>query len=294
MSNETSNREEQKDHDESACHCACSAGDETKRGTRSGPEEKRLQGHWLLAKMGKRVLRPGGIEMTRHILKIAVPAASDTIVEFGPGVGRTAQILLAEHPHAYTAVDHPSSKGTPQLEKVLAKHKNARLIHADAAETGLPDNYATLVVGEAMLTMQSLEAKRAVIAEAARILKPGGRYAIHELGFYPDDISPDIIAEVGKGLSRTIKVGARPMTTPEWSKLLEEAGLEVVDTFNNPMHLLEPKRLIADEGLFGALRFAKNVATNKAARARIMAMKKIFRTYQDHINAVGIVARKPE
>ena len=37
-------------------------------GQRSGPEEQRLQGHWLLAKMGKRVLRPGGIELTRAML----------------------------------------------------------------------------------------------------------------------------------------------------------------------------------------------------------------------------------
>ena len=263
------------------------------RGSRAGPEEKRLQGHWLLAKMGKRVLRPGGIEMTRHILDEAKPTVGDSIVEFGPGVGRTAEILLAANPADYTAVD-PNPQGAPQLKKVLAGHPNTRVVVANAMETGLEDECATLVVGEAMLTMQSTEEKRTIIHEAARLLKPGGRYAIHELGFHPDDISPDVVSAVSKGLSRSIKVGARPMTTKEWCGLLEEAGLEIVDTYNNPMHLLEPKRLIADEGFFGFLRFVKNVATNKAARERIMAMKQVFRTHQDHINAVGIVARKPE
>lgn len=27
-----------------------------------------VQGHWLLARLGKRVLRPGGIELTRTLL----------------------------------------------------------------------------------------------------------------------------------------------------------------------------------------------------------------------------------
>ena len=61
-------------------------------------EEHRLQGHWLLAKMGKRVLRPGGMELTRRILEQAKPAPADRIVELGPGVGKTAELLLKIHP----------------------------------------------------------------------------------------------------------------------------------------------------------------------------------------------------
>ncbi len=60
------------------------------RGTRSGPEETRLQGHWLLAKMGKKVLRPGGLELTNSMLSAAKPSGEDRIVEFGPGLGKTA------------------------------------------------------------------------------------------------------------------------------------------------------------------------------------------------------------
>jgi len=37
------------------------------------PEEDkdvtRMQGHWLLARMGKRVLRPGGLELTHRLLE---------------------------------------------------------------------------------------------------------------------------------------------------------------------------------------------------------------------------------
>lgn len=263
------------------------------KGSRFGPEEKRLQGHWLLAKMGKKVLRPGGIEMTRELLRIAKPTKTDRIVEFGPGVGRTAQILLKVDPQEYTAID-PNPEGTTQLKQILATKPQAKLVVADAAETNLPDECADLVIGEAMLTMQSQGQKATIVAEAARILAPGGRYAIHELGFHPDDLDPEIISRVEKGMSRSIKVGARPLTTAEWTKLLEENGLKVIAVHTTPMHLLEPKRLIADEGFCGALRFFFNVLRNPAARKRILAMKATFRENAEYINAVGLVAVKPE
>ena len=265
---------------------------EEPHGTRSGPEEKRLQGHWLLAKMGKRVLRPGGIELTRRVIKAAKPSAKDRIVEFGPGVGRTAEILLAAQPKEYVGVD-PNKEGTPQLLQVISKHGHARLQEADAKATGLPGGSADLVVGEAMLTMQSDEDKLVIMREAFRVLAPGGRYAIHELGFCPDDVPENVVHEVSRALSRTIKVGARPLTSASWKQLLEEAGFEVEYSDSNPMQLLEPKRLIADEGFFGAVKFFFNVVRNKAARDRIKAMRRVFRTHKENIDAVGFVARKP-
>ncbi|MGQ4568258.1 hypothetical protein ACUH91_00140 [Dermabacteraceae bacterium P9123] len=89
------------------------------KGQRQGPEEKRLQGHWLLAKMGKKVLRPGGMEMTSALLTEAAPQAEDDIVEYGPGVGRTAQILLSVQPRSYTAVD-PNLEAAAELAAVIS------------------------------------------------------------------------------------------------------------------------------------------------------------------------------
>ncbi len=261
------------------------------KGARSGPEEKRLQGHWLLAKMGKRVLRPGGMEMTRRILGKAAPNSADRIVEFGPGVGKTAELLLAAHPKKYWGVDVRDEEDNPVLD-VLDAHEGAILINADAKDTGLEDGCATIVVGEAMLTMQSDADKLAIMREAFRLLKPGGRYALHEMGFKPE-ASRQVTGSVEKNLSRTIKVGARPLTLVGWEKLLREAGFEVSYSTTNKMDLLEVRRIIADEGLGGFLTFVFNVARNRAARTRILAMRKTFKTNQQFICAVGFVAVKP-
>lgn len=141
--------------------------------------DARLQGHWLLASMGKRVLRPGGLHLTREMLEAAAPHAGDRIVEFGPGVGLTAAELLAARPPFYVGIE-PNTEGRAKLDAVLAG-RPARVVTAEASATGLDAGSADLVVGEAMLTMSSPQQRRAIVAEAARVLAAGGRYAIHEL-----------------------------------------------------------------------------------------------------------------
>ena len=70
--------------------------------------EKRMnmeQGHWVLAKLGKRVLRPGGMELTTQMLDAMNISQADDVVEFAPGLGQTARLTVAHKPHSYTAVE---------------------------------------------------------------------------------------------------------------------------------------------------------------------------------------------
>ncbi len=176
-----------------------------RKGLRQAPEASRMQGHWLLATLGKKILRPGGIALTRKMLAAAAPTSQDRIVEFGPGVGATARLLLKANPKSYAGVD-PNPQGRQAVAKVIAPYAQAQYLVADAACTGLPDASADLVVGEAMLTIQSPQAKAAIVKEAARLLAPGGRYAIHEMAVSSGYSQEDFEA-ARKELSRTIKVG---------------------------------------------------------------------------------------
>ena len=261
-------------------------------GQRTAPEASRMQGHWLLARLGKRVLRPGGIDLTRRMLAAAALAPGERVVELGPGVGRTAELLLARHPSSYHGVD-PNPEGRKQVAAVLERHPGAEYVVADAAATGLPAASADLVVGEAMLTIQSDEHKREIVAEAVRLLAPGGRYAIHELALRGDR-SPAELETARKELSRTIRVGARPLPLEAWKDLLTDAGLVVEWTGTAPMHLLEPGRLVQDEGLLGAARFWRNVHRTPGARDRVRAMRQAFQLQGELLSAVGIVARRPQ
>ncbi len=249
-----------------------------------------LPGHWLLARLGKRVLRPGGLELTTRLLGAARINDAD-VVELGPGLGRTATDIAAGRPRSYVGVDDSSVTSAP-LQKVVAA-TGGRLVDADAADTGLDAASADVVVGEAMLTMQGEKAKKAIVEEAFRVLRPGGRYAIHELGLMPDGLDEAIKDDIRREMARAIKVNARPLTVAEWTELLTGAGFEVASVDRAPMALLQPRRVIADEGVLGALRIVGNVLTHPAARKRVLHMRKTFNRYREQLTAVAIVAVVP-
>ncbi|AMW17998.1 methyltransferase [Mycobacteroides chelonae] len=257
----------------------------------AGRRDEDLPGHWLLARLGKRVLRPGGLELTTRLLAAGKVTDAD-VVELGPGLGRTARDIVALRPRSYVGVDDTAA-ATQSVRDVVAPC-GGRVIVADAASTGLPDGSADVVVGEAMLTMQNDKAKRAIVDEAYRVLRPGGRYAIHELGLTPDSVDTATKDEIRRALARSIKVNARPLTVAEWSELLKASGFEVVSTDRAPMALLNPRRVIADEGVFGALRLLKNVLLHGAARKRVLTMRRTFREHSDAMTAVALVGVRPE
>ena len=261
------------------------------KGERSGPEAGRMQGHWLLAKLGKRILRPGGRALTAKLLEQAKPTADDDIVELGPGVGATAEVLLRANPRSYRGVD-PNPEGRDAVKNILKKHPRADYVVADARDTGLDDASADLVVGEAMLTIQDDAGKNAIVAEAARLLRPGGRYAIHEMAWLPDHTDEER-ETARRELSRVIKVGARPLTLEGWKELLATHGLEAEWHDRAPLHLLEPRRIVSDEGLWGALRFWNNARRLPGASDRLKAMRQGFQLQGKLMGGIVILARKP-
>jgi hypothetical protein len=55
---------------------------------------EKMPGHWLLARWGKRVLRPGGRQLTNRMIEALNIRLSDEVIEFAPGVGATARLTL--------------------------------------------------------------------------------------------------------------------------------------------------------------------------------------------------------
>ena len=208
------------------------------------------------------------------------------------------ELLLTQSdrdPKSYRGVDRD-----PQVVDIISKLTSekatipASCVRRDAADTGLESNSADVVIGEAMLTMQTERGKQAIIGEAFRLLRAGGTYSIHELGLQPDNLDESVKDEVRKALARSIKVNARPLTEQEWRELLEAEGFEVLWRGKEPMALLDMKRNIADEGIGGVLRILRNVLGNKDIRARVLNMKHTFDKYSNELTGIAFVVRKPE
>lgn len=245
----------------------------------------------LLIQMGKKVLRPGGMELTRIMLEMLNIDTNDEVVEFAPGTGATAKMALIYHPSRYTAIEMD-----PNSVKLVSKYlngSNQKCLLARAEKTGLPDASCSVVYGEAIMNMKSNDIKQLIIAESSRILKSGGRYGFHEVYLKPDDVSESKRQEISQALSDVTRVGVRPFTISEWTQALEKEGFEIKKyNTTSHFHLLTPGRLIQDEGFMGAVSFLCKLISYPAARKRLLAMRSVLKKYENHIGAVAFVSEK--
>jgi hypothetical protein len=212
--------------------------------------------------------------------------SSDEVIEFAPGLGATARLTLKQKPTSYTAVER--DKDAAALVQKLLQGPGQRCVRGLAEITGLPDASATVVYGEAMLSMQTPQQKSRIIREA--VAETGGRYG-YELCLIPDLGTTKLEIQ---NLATAIHHGTRPLTAAEWQGLLESEGFLVQTQAQAPMHLLEPWRMIQDEGVIGALRFAFNLLCNREALRRVLAMRRVFSKHRDHLAAVMLVGQKTE
>ncbi|WP_313602616.1 class I SAM-dependent methyltransferase [Rhizobium sp.] len=251
----------------------------------------RMPAYLLFARLGKRILRPGGRRMTQRLISGLNVTELDDVVEFAPGLGATASRLLARHPRSYVGVERDKECASVAT-RALAWSSAASIRVGHAHQTGLEKGFASVVVGEAMLTLQTDAKKHEIVSEASRLLRPGGRYGIHELCLVPDDMPPARKHEIARELSSVLHVAARPYTVTEWSELLHLYGFNVTHSVVGKMALLNPLRIIADEGVLGAYQFARNVSKDPDAKQRLLAIRKVLESYSSEIAASYFVAEK--
>lgn len=245
-------------------------------------------GHWLLARAGKRVLRPGGVELTDELLRHLEIGPKDTVIELAPGLGHTAAKVLARKPLSYLGVDREATV-VQALERKLGCDR-VRIVQGSAEDTGLPGGTATVLFGEAMLTMQSYKRRSDVVSEAWRILRRGGRYGIHELCV--TDVSNAFRNRLQADLCSAIRHSVSLLTVTEWRELLESAGFSTRVKRTAPMRLLEPSRIVRDEGVLGAARFAFNAVTSPSILRRVVEMRRVFRRYEENLQTIAMVCDK--
>lgn len=249
-----------------------------------------MPGHWFLARLGKRVLRPGGLGLTQRMLDGLDIGPADHVVELGPGLGRTAELALRRSPASYTGVERDEAAAKALAARLAGP--GCRCLRAPAHTTGLASGSATVMYSEAMVTLQTDEGKRRILAEAHRVLAPGGRLGLHELVLVPDGLPEADKAELRRQLSRSIRVGTRPLTREEWRDLLGSEGFELVLDLAAPMHLLAPGRLVRDEGVANTARFLANAARHPEALRRLGSLWLTFRRHRRRLAAIALVAVK--
>jgi SAM-dependent methyltransferase len=249
-----------------------------------------MPAHWLLARLGKKVMRPGGLPVTRAMLAGLAIGPGDDIVDLAPGLGVTVEMVQAARPSTFRGLER--SEVEAERARRLSAGAPYACVVAPPENTGLAAASASVLYGEAVLTLETDATKRRIIAEAARLLRPGGRLGLHELLLRPDDLAEGQKATIEAELTRTLRVRARPLTVPEWTALLEEGGFDVTLVSAAPLLLLSPPAFVRDEGVGGTVSFLARTVRRPVALRRLSLIWTVFRRYRENLGAVALVARK--
>ncbi|MCU0308604.1 MAG: methyltransferase domain-containing protein [Thermoleophilia bacterium] len=257
-----------------------------------GLDPATMPGHWLLARMGKRVLRPGGRELSAWLIDRMAIGPDDDVVEVAPGLGVTADMALARRPRSYVGIERDERAAEGLRRRIAGPDR--RIIRGSAETIDLPDGAASAGWGEAVLTMCTPPQRERILRELHRVLTPGARLGMHELMLVPDDLPAARRDAILADLSAAIRVGARPLTRAEWAALLSSCGFTAEAGETRPMALLSPARVIRDEGPGRTLRILGNVLRDPVARRRVRAMRTVFHRHREHLAALAVVARRDD
>ncbi len=119
------------------------------------------------------------------VLKAVLPQAPETIVDLGSGVGRSTFTLQDTFAAArVTGVDlSPYFLAVAQYAQAQERTDETPIewVHAQAEQTGLPEGSVDLVSSCLMFHELPASAAKEILAEAYRLVRPGGHFAIMDM-----------------------------------------------------------------------------------------------------------------
>ena len=249
-------------------------------------QAERVVEPWPLARRAVSGLaQPGGRVMLERALDAAGAGDGDRVVEFAPGLGLTTDALLARDPREWTGVE-PDPLAAGRLAKEFGGAGRA-VVEAPVDATGLPDESATLVVADALLSTLDAHGREAVLAEARRLLRPGGRVVLHELIPAPGLASD---REASEALEA---IGIAPPSEEGWREAAEAAGLVVVGSLVGALAMPPQRDLMRRAGPRTALRITRRLATDHALRGLATRSRQTLERRALSLRSVVVVAEMP-
>jgi ubiquinone/menaquinone biosynthesis C-methylase UbiE len=192
---------------------------------------------------------PGFVDLRDRIIELAEPASGDVVVDVGSGTGLLS-LALAPRVSRVWAIDiAPAMTEYLRAKAASADLQNVDAVTASAVSLPLVEASADLLVSNYCFHHLSDGEKQRALAEAHRVLRPGGRLVFGDMMFRVGIhdardrkvVKDKIRAMLRRGLPGVIRLaknairfagrrGEQPAPAEWWESALERAGFEQVET----------------------------------------------------------------
>jgi ubiquinone/menaquinone biosynthesis C-methylase UbiE len=187
-------------------------------------------------------------ELRDRIVELAEPQAGHVVVDVGSGTGLLALAFAQRTARVWAIDSSPAMNEYLHVKATSADLDNVETVLASAVSLPLVDEIADLVVSNYCLHELRCVDKHRALAEARRVLKPGGRLVIGDMMFsfnpmqtrdrHVVSVKLRALARRGlPGVARVLKnvlrqatgTGEHPANAAWWREALERSGFQRVE-----------------------------------------------------------------
>jgi ubiquinone/menaquinone biosynthesis C-methylase UbiE len=193
----------------------------------------------------------GGLDATQELVELCHIDSSKYILDVGCGAGVTPAFLAKTVGCKVVGVDI-NARMIERSEEMAKREGVADLVEfrvADAQDLPFEDALFDAVITESVTAFP--EDKQKAVDEYARVTKPGGYIGLNEGTWIKTPPPPEVVAWASQDLGASVK----PLSSEEWTGLLEAAGLNEIIIKTYEMNVRdESKGILQRYGFGGMLR----------------------------------------
>lgn len=166
----------------------------------------------------------GGIEATETLIELCHIGKGSYVLDVGCGVGVTPCFMAKKYGCRVVGVDIAPRMVERSRERARGEKITGQVEFrvADAQDLPFEDDIFNAVITESVTAFP--EDKQKAVDEYARVVKPGGYVGLNESVWLKVPPPPEIVAWVENDVGATVQ----PLTSEDWTGLLQAAGLEVI------------------------------------------------------------------